>query len=571
MINIVEHQPDNQNDIEIDIDHGFDFGENVTENIRKNPFIGEWETDNNLNDALSNTLQGPGTWQENIKEGKPSFIRTLLRYKSHNIDYSLTDNKKCLVFVIIHGTGFFGGSGSTNSNYYDKTKEEFRGLLRFAQNYIERYNKQQLNKNKDPKFLHLFSYEWTGKLFDIRRRPAGEILADYLNVYYPDAQIIPIAHSHGCNVMNFASKLLTPDKKSKKARIRCMIYFAPPCRQEIPQEEKSSIINPLGKTYDSINDFMAIEPENYDQLFTFYSQGDDVVPKGVVDAGTGTFALVTITGGTYATYHCIQSEDKKVKTYGTIASTSFTLYSLWAANEVLQKKKQHAYFYNNKVPDKNNFKGPQVCIETFVNRKRIGHSNDTILKYFGYAVEYIKDSYPIHGSAGAHFILNIEPDQEQPIQCALKRLTTTNGIKVGFINENNYHNAKNKYYEYKTDKKKTNAKEMQQYLMRCIKKNKIDNVSEDDITDENNIKKLTEQQIENIGAARDRWEMSIKDLEDEFAGPIRNALSQYKSISQEQLLTMNRIVKLGCLKLERFASKENGLLDDLNALGEKYL
>jgi hypothetical protein len=75
----------------------------------------------------------------------------------------------------MHGAGFsvIENSGPLNRNYHDCTTCGFAGIMKFAKEYLLKYNKQ--NPKNKKRIVHLVSFEWNGNLSDtFSRRPAAE-------------------------------------------------------------------------------------------------------------------------------------------------------------------------------------------------------------------------------------------------------------------------------------------------------------------------------------------------------------------------------------------------------------
>jgi len=429
-----------------------------------NPEPEEADHFNNEKDRW-NKIENLNGWEVDSRK-QQDYIRNLFRYVPDDVDPDVINNSKgCLVFAVIHGTGFFGESGNKNKNYFDAETQEFRGILHFAKEYLAQYNFKRSVKGKHKKYLHLFSFCWNGHLTDmLGRKPAAKKLAYYLDTLYPNSPIVTLAHSHGCTIVNWASHFLKKfkekneiiksngEKKPYKGRIRTIIHFASPCKQKMPEDKKSRFYNPLGKLFDKANDIMAKEPTDFDQLFAFYSLNDWTVPLAVIDLWTGGLALTFTVGGCAATYVCSKSENEEIQKY-VKEIAGLTLYTSVVTINSIFKKVRLSHCYEDIMP-KNNFnndmyeiKGPKVHIETMVNRKAIGHSSNELLKYFGLSLQHLSQYFPIHISASAHFKLNINTEQvdEHFIQCVLKKLNKDNadGFKGNLTLT-----TENKYYTY---------------------------------------------------------------------------------------------------------------------------
>lgn len=367
-----------------------------------------------------NNLTDYPRWQQDTGH-RSKDIRGRYRYLFDGADENeLQNSDGRFVFVIVHGTGISGESGCYNKDYYDLQSPQFQSFMNYAKEYVEQYNSTK--ELHEQKILHLISFEWNGNLLDTTsRKPAGLRLAQYLESWnYRNSKIVCIAHSHGCNVVNFASHELRNLKKKNsyglyKGRIKELVFFAPPCRQIIPEEDRSSIINPLGKMYDLCNDAFSTKLTNYNQLFVFHSPADHVVELGSVDALTSTLVLSTVgTVGYYAGKTAKKvAKDGMPKTPEEQRDLLLGVFiaggSTYAAYNAIKKKFKQAHAYNLSVP-KNEIgkvKGPKVHIETMVNGKYIGHSSPELLLNFATALRILKNQYTLNLARCDDFKINI--------------------------------------------------------------------------------------------------------------------------------------------------------------------
>lgn len=159
-----------------------------------------------------------------------------------NLSIYVPDNyvldKKPIVIFIIHGT-FAAGS----FEYYKSDQAFYKNIIDFS----EKLSK----KNSVP--IELISFRWSGHNNSKARQNAGLFLASIFNNFYSGYKIYTIAHSHGCNVVNNASRLL------QNVKIDHAIHIACPVRDVA--EEK-------------------FRPENFNRLVQFYSNSDLVGALG---------------------------------------------------------------------------------------------------------------------------------------------------------------------------------------------------------------------------------------------------------------------------------------------------
>jgi len=146
-----------------------------------------------------------------------------------------------VVIVLVHGTW-----ASRSHAYFNEEHMFYSHIQEFATKYAIR--------NNCP--VELISLRWAGFNSSLARKDGGTVLAQVLNNYYPGIKTLTIAHSHGCNVVNYASRLLAPAN-----RIEHIIHLAAPVRDANEEDFK---------------------PRNFDRLTHFYSTSDIVAAGGAL-------------------------------------------------------------------------------------------------------------------------------------------------------------------------------------------------------------------------------------------------------------------------------------------------
>ncbi len=163
--------------------------------------------------------------------------------RAYNVFVPKNYNKanKPIVLAVVHGTfaaeadEFY--SINSSSPFYAYSCEFAKKLAQENQTSVE-----------------IISLQWSGKNCSKDRQDGAAMLAQVFNNFYAQHNIYTIAHSHGCNVVNSASRLL-PDNIS----IKHAIHLACPVRDQ------------------SENNFM---PKRFDKLTQFYSEGDTIAALG---------------------------------------------------------------------------------------------------------------------------------------------------------------------------------------------------------------------------------------------------------------------------------------------------
>lgn len=169
-----------------------------------------------------------------LSENKEIGIRNLSVY----VPKDYIKNKKPLAVFIIHGT-----FAANSLEYYKPNEIFYENAARFA--------KELANKERVP--VELIAFRWSGYNNSSARKDAGVFLTSILDNYYSDYKIYTIAHSHGCNVVNYSSRIL------QKAKIDHAIHLSCPVRDAVEKDFK---------------------PKNFLRLIQFYSNSDIVATLG---------------------------------------------------------------------------------------------------------------------------------------------------------------------------------------------------------------------------------------------------------------------------------------------------
>jgi hypothetical protein len=192
--------------------------------------------DTNLKEIDINDQFESFTYEQNKQGG----VKALYTYEPAE----RAESARPILLVVVHGTWAHGSAA-----FYDSQDPEFQNILKFAQEIAEE------NQTK----IEILSFGWTGKNNYACRVTAGQNLARILMNFYDrndnNHTIITLAHSHGCNVVNTASRLI------QGLTINRMIHLATPIRDEN-------------------EDFF--KPDNFDNLMQFYSTSDLVGAAGAL-------------------------------------------------------------------------------------------------------------------------------------------------------------------------------------------------------------------------------------------------------------------------------------------------
>jgi len=151
---------------------------------------------------------------------------------------------KPIVLVLVHGT-----FSQEAEDYFSKDLSFYKHVLNFA---------STMAKEKHT-YIELISFRWIGENNSAARKNGAIKLAALLTNMYAHYEKITIAHSHGCNVVNAASKALPNGINIEK-----IIHIAAPVRDVTELEFK---------------------PENFNILIQFYSTSDAVAAFGALTGG----------------------------------------------------------------------------------------------------------------------------------------------------------------------------------------------------------------------------------------------------------------------------------------------
>lgn len=155
------------------------------------------------------------------------------------VPQSCDSSKRASVLVLVHGT-FVPNA----SEYFSLSSALYKDVMNFAQVHAE--------KNQAP--IELISFRWSGWNSSASRRNGALVLANILGNFYPTHEIITIAHSHGCNLVNHLSRILP-----EHMPIEHMIQLATPVREVTDEQFK---------------------PVNFKRLTQFYSTSDLIAAVG---------------------------------------------------------------------------------------------------------------------------------------------------------------------------------------------------------------------------------------------------------------------------------------------------
>jgi hypothetical protein len=162
-------------------------------------------------------------------------IKQLMFYKPELIN----PDKKPIVILLTHGT-----FARENNDFAQEEHLFFRGVKRYAQ--VESI------RQKAP--VLLVTYQWEGNNSSPHRVGAGTYLANIMNTYFNNHHTILISHSHGGNVVNYATRLV-------EKPVDLIVHIATPSRDE-----------------------ERFKPVNFKKLLSFYSIADAVQIGGAVRA-----------------------------------------------------------------------------------------------------------------------------------------------------------------------------------------------------------------------------------------------------------------------------------------------
>lgn len=153
----------------------------------------------------------------------------------------VSNTQKPLVLFVVHGTW-----AQESASYFDVEKPFYRYIRQFARDLSE--------KRGTP--IELISFRWEGKNSSKARKAGSIALSSIMNYYYSHAEVMTIAHSHGCNVVNAATQYL-----AYGSQIEHIIHLAAPVRDSFEVDYK---------------------PQNFKHLTQFYSTSDGVAAVGSV-------------------------------------------------------------------------------------------------------------------------------------------------------------------------------------------------------------------------------------------------------------------------------------------------
>lgn len=118
-------------------------------------------------------------------------------YEAYRPTFTQAENKELLV-TLIHGTW----SKADSCEYMSTDEEDSLALLPMTKEFAK-----QMAIDEET-VVHVVTFGWSGIENDLNRKCAGKVLAAMLNDYFPNYRVVTIAHSHGGNVVNHASRFL---------------------------------------------------------------------------------------------------------------------------------------------------------------------------------------------------------------------------------------------------------------------------------------------------------------------------------------------------------------------------
>lgn len=207
------------------------------------------------------SIENLPNWSTYANNRLPTFIKKVFRYyQSGKLpdDLFIDGGSNIIAMITIHDL-----KDEKNGAYHDHQNDEFKGIMSFAQNYVDSYNqrrdakKERINQNSQmnqvqrkeeidkqemkKKLLHLIPFSWENDI-----KASATKLAEFLNIYYPNSRFIFLAKGRGCDVASLTSQGLTylqeanekiaAENQGKpkiqerlyKGRIKLLLYIAPP-------------------------------------------------------------------------------------------------------------------------------------------------------------------------------------------------------------------------------------------------------------------------------------------------------------------------------------------------------
>jgi|GEM_PF-3008228 len=378
------------------------------------------------------TVQDHPYW-EKYPEYLSKFIKQTFRYCASDVprDDFIINDQNIITMVTIHDI-----NDQENPDYYDTANVQFKGIMKFAEDYIKAYNQKKMDKmhNEKKKILHLISFSWQNNIIS-----SAEKLSKYLDGAYRNSRLIFLAPGFGCDVANLTSHrvgylqinkaikeendgMVNPDKeKLHKGRIRLLMYFLPICRHKIPQVKKSLSIDLLGREYDELNDSIATTPTNYDLMLNFYSPNDTKIKDDAFTHQMKSFAITTIFAGIFGggiVAQASNTDNVRDNVLRTIigAGTGILYPGLTAYNKKKTISRLVRHRYENVSPisepngDSFTIEGPKVHLETKVNKKYIGHSVPELSQHLSIIYKILKTQYFTELAQSRGFCININTE-----------------------------------------------------------------------------------------------------------------------------------------------------------------
>lgn len=218
---------------------------------------------------------------------------TKYRVRSSSKDKS----KQPILLISVHGTFSgpteFGGNISMEQSSWYNTLfggEEKNVMVSRLGVAIFRYAKELAEKYKND--VDFWVFQWSSWPDQGSRNKAAQELADvvlsYIAVQTTDPLLFSIAHSHGCNVVNMAARIINNDSKSKSENKINLAKTVKDLSSGINFEVGIHIASP--EPLQGYPDLNHEKPFNFKELYHFYSTHDATQAGGSTVCGQGLFS-----------------------------------------------------------------------------------------------------------------------------------------------------------------------------------------------------------------------------------------------------------------------------------------
>ena len=207
------------------------------------------DSNNDISEPIENKVHSlvlPGNWvkssAEEIEARFGMFAYNANKndrgIRSHEVYFPghVDSSQKPMVITVVHGTW-----AEKAQDYFSAEKQFYSSIAQFAQ--------QQAEHKHTP--VEIISFRWTGFNQSIARTSPAKALASVFTNWFSQHEIITIAHSHGCNLVNNVSRYL-PDTVC----IDHIINLAAPVRDTTDQDFKPLHFKKLTQFY-STSDLVA--------------------------------------------------------------------------------------------------------------------------------------------------------------------------------------------------------------------------------------------------------------------------------------------------------------------------